>query len=764
MDNQIRKALKLLDCSLKNEDEYRLYSSEEFLKILSDRPHLVIRSVFQVFYDMIRTSIDEGIDEYPDDPESINYKDYDCSKLFVEGSDQPFFADRLFANKLVNLVEAMKRGTQQNRIYIFEGPHGSGKSTFLNNLLMKFEQYANTELGSRFETVWRLDRNLLGGAANDEALYGLEKLVEILNKTQDERLENSIRNIQIQPDERYIEVPCPSHDNPILMIPKTYRRSFFEELFRGNEFKERLFTQKEYDWVFRDSPCTVCSSLYTAIVNRLKNPRKAFEMLYARRSYFNRRLGNGITVFSPGDKPRKNTVLDNEMIQKRINSVFKDSNEVRYIYSRYAKTNNGIHALMDIKSHNKERLVSLHNIISEGVHKVDDIEENVTSLFLALMNPEDKEFIRETHSFSDRIERISFPYVMDLKTEVKIYRNVFGGQIDQSFLPMVLHNFARVIIASRLNPKSEAMSEWIEDPKKYSLYCDENMLLLKMEIYTGYIPLWLSDQDRKGLTAKRRRRIIGESEIEGKQGCSGRDSIKLFGAFYSTYAKEDRLINMSVLCKYFKSLQNESKVTVPEGFLESLQQMYDYTILQQVKESLYYYNEAQIAKDIQNYIFAVNFEKGSVETCRYTGDKLIINDDFFRNIEHNLFGSEMSEEDLLSFRKDIQREYTAKTLTQEIMLEGTALTGTKLFQSLHGRYVHNLKERVFDPFLENRNFRQAIKDFNKEDFNAYDKRIRNDVKFLIKNLCAKYRYTRQGAQEVCIYVLDNDLPKKFKNR
>ena len=95
MDNQIRKALKLLDCSLKNEDEYRLYSSEEFLKILSDRPHLVIRSVFQVFYDMIRTSIDEGIDEYPDDPESINYKDYDCSKLFVEGSDQPFFADVL---------------------------------------------------------------------------------------------------------------------------------------------------------------------------------------------------------------------------------------------------------------------------------------------------------------------------------------------------------------------------------------------------------------------------------------------------------------------------------------------------------------------------------------------------------------------------------------------------------------------------------------------------------------------------------------------
>lgn len=97
------------------------------------------------------------------------------------------------------------------------------------------------------------------------------------------------------------------------------------------------------------------------------------------------------------------------------------------------------------------------------------------------------------------------------------------------------------------------------------------------------------------------------------------------------------------------------------------------------------------------------------------------------------------------------------------MVEGLPISETKIFQSMHDRYVYNLKEKVLDPFLENDNFRRAIKDYNDEDFKTYDKRIRDDVGYLINNLCEKYRYTDQGAKEVCMYVIDNDLAKKFAN-
>lgn len=189
--------------------------------------------------------------------------------------------------------------------------------------------------------------------------------------------------------------------------------------------------------------------------------------------------------------------------------------------------------------------------------------------------------------------------------------------------------------------------------------------------------------------------------------------------------------------------------------------MYDYTILQEVKESLYYYNEEQIARDIKNYLFAVNFEMNTVETCTYTGDKLEINSDFFENIESRLLGSAVDPKKRLAFRTDTQKEYTTTTLPQEVIVEGVQICDTRLYQNLYEKYVFNLKEKVLDPFLENENFRQAIKDFDEETFKSHDKKIRDDVTFLMTNLCEKNPYSQQGAKEVCMYVIDNDLAKKF---
>ena len=775
----IETAMQNLDRIISDRHQHPPIQFEAFLKVLTEKPSAVMRNVFQVFYDMIKTYVDETQNEHHEDPEAIRFIKYDCTRLFVEASDHPFFADRLFANRFMNQVEALRRGAQQNKIYIFDGPPGCGKSTFLNNLLMKFEEYTKTEEGSRYEAVWRLDQKLLRQLTEQDIIPIYDGAIQLADELDQGCMhsgnsrENGAPNLGavlnaeaedqafMQFNGEFIDVPCPSHDHPLVMIPKHYRRKFLDDLFQNDEFKWKLFTEKEYEWVFREPPCTICNSIYWALLNRLKNPHAVFRMLYARPYQFNRRLGEGISVFNPGDRPARQNILGNPFLQKRINNLLRDSNQVRYLFSRYAKTNNGIYALMDIKSHNIERLIELHNIISEGLHKVEDIEENVNSLFMALMNPEDKKNIQNLPSFSDRIEYINIPYVLDLNTEVDIYRNIFGKRIDDSFLPRVLHNFARVVIATRLNTKSEALKEWIGDAKKYSLYCDENLQLLKMEIYTGHIPSWLFEEDKKKLSAKLRRKIIAESEAEGAKGFSGRDSIKIFNEFYSKYAKEDKLIDMSMLCLYFTRVRKDLSKDIPEKFLMSLLDMYDYTILQEVKESLYYYNEEQIARDLQNYIFAVNYELGTVETCKYTGDQLEITEEFLKGIEQRLLGEKADHKAHVSFRKDTQRVYTSKTLTQELIMEGMALTDTELYQSLHERYVFNLKEKVLDPFLKNENFRQAIKDFDSEAFKAHDRRIRDDVTFLMNNLCTKCKYTEQGAKGICIYVIDNELAGKF---
>ncbi len=251
-----------------------LISFAEFLQEVVNHPERYIRDVYQVYVDMISTFICEGEDEYSDDPESINYLNYNCNNLFVEGSDRPFFADRLFANRLMRHVDSVSVGAQQNKIYIFEGPHGSGKSTFLNNLLRKFEEYANTPEGSRYEVVWRLQpEHLVGGAHSLSSLT--EKLAWAFENDGKTEIASELKDAwprEGQIPDRF-DVPCPSHDNPLLLIPKDVRRQFLDDLFENDEFKWRLFTEKKYEWVFRDAPCTICSTIYQGLLKKYHDPR-----------------------------------------------------------------------------------------------------------------------------------------------------------------------------------------------------------------------------------------------------------------------------------------------------------------------------------------------------------------------------------------------------------------------------------------------------------------------------------------------------------
>jgi len=125
--HQVKTAMQNLDRIISDRHQNSPIPFEGFLKVLMEKPHQALRNVFQVYHDMIKNYVTEGEDEYPNDPESIHFVNYDCRELFVEGSDHPFFADRLFANRFMEQVEALRRGTQQNKIYIFDGPPGCGK-------------------------------------------------------------------------------------------------------------------------------------------------------------------------------------------------------------------------------------------------------------------------------------------------------------------------------------------------------------------------------------------------------------------------------------------------------------------------------------------------------------------------------------------------------------------------------------------------------------------------------------------------------------
>jgi len=744
---KLDETLKNLAQELKHYDLMDNLTFNEFLYVASTQPEIIFRDIFMYFRDMINYYVPEGTDDFEVTEESVGFMNYDFSKLFIEDCDDPFFADRLFANRFMNLVQALSKGAQNNHIILFEGPPGSGKSTFLNNLLYKLENYSKTTHGVMYKSHWKLDVKTINGNPNLEKIVSDLSGIEI---SKDADTTNMSKN--------HIEISCPSNDNPILQIPKKYRRKFLDDLIPNSKLKKEIFNAKEYKWVFKESPCSICSSIYDVLMDKVGDPIEVLNMLYAKKVRFNRQYGKGITVFNPGDEYIKKPITD-ITLQNLINNLFHND-EIRYVFSNMAYTNNGVYALMDIKENNINRLTDLHGIISDGTHKVEFVEERIKSFFVGLVNPEDKKNYEDVKSFQDRITHVNVPYILDYDSEVMVYQQKFGFDIEKRFLPGVLQNFAKIIIASRMEKDSYVIRRWITDYKKYDKYMDDNLMLLKMELYKGNVPEWITEEDIKKFTKTIRKELISESESEGKKGISGRQSLSIFNSLLSKYFDENVLITMNNIKSYF--VDNDSlRPLFPEDFINALEDLYDYNVLQQIKESLFFYSEKQIQKHILNYLFAINFEIGNIETNEYTDTVIEINENFFQSFETTILGNDVDVKTLMNFRKETQKEYITFTLAKEIKLDGKQITATKQYQYLFDKYTRNIKENALSPYIDNDNFRRAVIDYNTIAYKNYTGKLKQDVSRLITMLKTKYHYTEKGAVQVTIYALDKRIWDKF---
>ncbi len=752
--------------NLASESTHKALRFEDFIDRIKPEGERIFRNIFQLFHDMIHYHIADVTDEYPGDAESIGFLQYNLDPLFIENTEKPFFADRLFSNRLVNLAKSFRMSSAPNKIYVFKGPAGSGKSTFLNNLMDKFEKYVRLDDGLMYEVVWRIPYEE-GGEAGSRRLDGLEgkSFLDALGRDgKDGKTHSRPEGVT------FFEVPCPNHDNPFLMVPRQYRADLLRELVEDEGLKKRLFKHKQYQWVFKNEPCTICHSIFDALSERF-TIKEIFAMIYARRYLFNRKQGIGVSVFNSGDDVEKQTIRTNEKIQSFLNEFFQDSNKVKYVHSSYANTNVGVRALMDLKARNIQRFLDLHGIISDEVHKVQDIEERIRSLFIVLMNPEDfdnmgKHTGQDSHeldqALKDRLHEILVPYVLDYNTEIKIYTNTFGEQIRLRFMPHVLDNFAKTIISSRIKGESKAIEDWIEDDRAYTKYCDPDFYLLKMDLYTGVIPEWLTKEDRASLKAEVRKAVLAESEKDGHDGFSGRESLHIFNDFYTRFSKK-RPITMRHLYEFFMDDHRNYSTKIPRDFLKHLTDLYDYEVLKEVKDSMYSFNEDEIRKTILNYLVAITHSVGDTFKNPYLNyEEFVVTSDFLDIVETHLMGYSASNYQRSKFREEAIAEYASVTLAREVKVEGKKITETRQFLEMYAQFTKTARENVLEPYVGNSNFRCAIKEYETPDFDKYDTKIRERVKVLFETLAGKYGYSTECSKVAVLYVLDNDLHRKFK--
>jgi predicted Ser/Thr protein kinase len=721
--NELEYLLGLTKQIREKEQRYPI-NFNDFLFLLSTNPKQVLRNIFQLFHDMVHYYVPEGTDEYENDSENVGFSFYDLSKLLVENVEVPFFSDRLFANRFMQMAEEINKGINVNQIYLFEGPPGSGKSTFLNNLLQKMQEYTLTDEGTVYKIFWKID-------------------------TKD--INNKIENGKI------ISYSCPHNDNPFLIIPKELRKDFLKTLIKDPKVYEDIIESKIYEWLFRSEPCSICKSIYNSLIDILEDPLQVYDMIYAKRIDFNRQLGKGLSVWNPADNLIEHIYINDNLQNELRNLLSTEEIECKYSYLAY--TNNGIYAIMDIKDNNITRLLSLHGIISDGVHKVEHIEERINTLFLGLVNPEAKKTFIDIKSFQDRVRFVLIPYVLDAETEVRIYENKFGSNIQKKFLPRVLQNFAKIIICTRLNTESDTLKRWLKHRSKYEKYIDPDLLLLKMELYHGRIPRWLEEEDIQGFKRNIRLAVLNEALDEGFKGISGRQSIALCNKLLSTYQEKDEEIDMLDIINFFNDQPDSVKKLIPPNFINSLLKIYEINIVQELKDALFTYNENKILEDIIHYLLALSYDIGAKVTNPFTDKTYIVTNEFLESIENRLF-PEIVDRD--KNRNNLLNRFITETLAQEIEVKQKKWQHTQLIQDLFDLYKENIKKASLDPYLKNQSFRFALKDYFTDKFGNYDNKIQEDIRHMISVMCDKYGYSERGAIKITLYIIDRNLPERHK--
>lgn len=207
----------------------------------------------------------------------------------------------------------------------------------------------------------------------------------------------------------------------------------------------------------------------------------------------------------------------------------------------------------------------------------------------------------------------------------------------------MLINFAKIIISTRLKTDTKAIKRWIRFPKVYEEQVDSDLLLLKMDVYTGTIPNWLKEDDVKRFDRKIRSDVILDSRLEGQQGFSGRQSLILLDRFLANHESDERQITMEDLLKFFRNQQVIEDVKVSESFLQAIQRLYDYEVLQEVKQAIYQFNEELLSNSIKDYLFAINYDLGNTKKSNYTGNIIEISEEYFQQMELMFLGEKVKK-------------------------------------------------------------------------------------------------------------------------
>ncbi len=649
-------------------------SFAEYLDIVSRNPR-VARNAFQRVYDMI---LSYGYEKY-----TLIKQDVIRYNFFTDPIDHG--ADGVFGldTALMRLVDIFKSASQglgtEKRILLLHGPVGSAKSTIARLLKKGLEAYSRTDDGALYTFAWKNER------------YGEEG----------ESLEY---------------IPCPMHEEPLLLIPPDARRDVLAELNKSlpEDHKIRLY----------GDVCPFCRKTFDDLLLRYNGDwLKVIEHVKVRRLILSEKDRRGVGTFQPKDeKNQDSTELTGDINYRKIALYGSDSDPRAFNFDGELNiANRGIVEFIEVLKLDVAFLYDLLGASQEHAIKPKKFAQtNIDEVIIGHTNEPEYRKLQNNElmeAFRDRTLKIDVPYNIRLDDEIKIYLKDFGPERVRAIhiAPHTIEVAAMWAILTRL-----------AEPKKAGL-----ALMQKLKLYNG--------KSVPGYTEDSIRELMEESPREGMNGISPRYiQDKLSNAMVSHAAQDDLTVNpFMVLNEIEVGLDHHSLINDEETkkrykeLLGLVRDEYEDILKGEVQRAISA-DEDAIKRLATNYIENVKaYTQRQKVRNKYTGRDEEPDERLMRSIEEKI--------DIPDSRKDDFR--------QEIMnyIGALAIEGRKFEYNTNARLLKALELKLFEDQKDTIKLKNLVS-------TVVDDETQKKIDVVKQRLIKYFGYNEVSATDVLNYV------------
>ncbi|MEM1031798.1 MAG: serine protein kinase [Myxococcota bacterium] len=648
-------------------------SFEDYLGIVREKPQ-VTRNAYQRIYDMI---IRYGTEEYTDSKKKLVR--YNFFRDEIDGGRDAVFGLDIPLMRLVNVLKAASQGYgPEKRIILLHGPVGSSKSTIVRLLKKGLEHYSRSPDGALYTYDWT-DLETIGMSGPEAGRF-----------------------------------PSPMNEEPLRLIPLSWRQDAFDKLELGNErFAVKVAGELN----------PACRFIFSKLMDKYDGnwSHVVGKHIRVRRLLLSEQNRVGIGTFQPKDeKNQDSTELTGDINYRKIAIYGSDSDPRAFNFDgEFNIANRGVLEFIEVLKLDVAFLYDLLGATQE--HKIKpkkfaqtDIDEVIIghtneAEYKKLLNNEFMEALR------DRTIKIDIPYITKVSQEIRIYEKDFNGEkiSGRHIAPHTLEVAAMWAVLTRL-----------EEPKKHNLQLTQKMKLYDGKVLPGYT------QD----TVKELRK---ETTREGLEGVSPRYVQDKISNTLVSESGNGTINPFMVLNELEKGLNNHSLITNEEQkkkFRECISMVkveYEDIVKNEVQRAISA-DEDAIQKLAANYIDSVKaYTLKEKVRDRFTGQDVEPDERLMRSVEEKIDIPENRKDD---FRREIMNYIGA-----------LAVEGKKFEWHTNDRLRRALELKLFEDQKDSIKLQTLVS-------NVIDKETQEKIDIIKSRMIKYFGYNEVSARDVLDYV------------